>query len=333
MKKINLTMAALFILQFAWSQSPHCVDLDGTNDYIYVGDVNDLGVSDFTLEAWIYIDDFGAPSGGKIISKGLSTIGTPNGAGYGIRIGYTGATQLDFSIHGNGGNYYSLTYDDLYAGKWYHIAGVRKGDQLLFYVNCVLVKTMTIPLNLDLDTNLPLSIGALDKGGFSFNDHFFDGNIDEVRIWTVARSERELCEWRDCAISTPMPNLIALYNMDQSTGTVVPDNSGNGNNGTLLNGGLWEPSTVATACYAGQEEENMVSNLYVYPNPSKQGAIYIKGAQDQDEYIIYDLSGKQLLAGNYVVNEGIDVSGISNGSYIMSIQSKDQLQRIKFIVE
>jgi hypothetical protein len=74
----------------------------------------------------------------------------------------------------------------LSANVWAHVAVVNDGTSLFTYVNDKLVSTdpggALGPLKSDL------SIGELDQGVLPM-----DGDIDEVKWWTVARTASEIC--------------------------------------------------------------------------------------------------------------------------------------------
>ena len=332
MKKLCAVFASFLIGQYAISQTPYALELDGSNDYLLMGDVNDLGTSDFTVEAWMYAESTGS-NGGNIVYKGLTTVGTPSNAGYGLRFGKTGPNELNASICGTSGSFYNLYYNNIQLNQWYHVAMVRKAGSVKLYVNCVLVDEIAIPSSLNVDTDMPLTVGAHDKGGLSFNSSFFDGNIDEVRIWTEARDSITLCQWKDCTINTPQPNLLAVYNMDHTTGPLEPDNSGNGNDGAMQGGGTWVPSTVAGGgnCYAAIEDPvKLNEDIMIYPNPSSD-AIGLINLSEKVKFQLYDLSGKILLEGALDVNQTIHIGDLNSGTYLLKILSGEQSKTLRFV--
>jgi len=330
MKYTYIVLLLILNIDYCYSQTSYMSSLDGNDDYILMGDVNDLGTSDFTIEAWFYGESFG--SGAKIISKGETSVGTPSNAGYGIRVGYFAPTQLDANIHGNGGNFYHLYYDNVQVNTWYHVALVREGEKLMLYVNCVLSSSITIPVDLDLDTDMPFSVGAIDKGGLSFNDHFFDGNIDEVRIWNVARDSEQLCKWKDCTINSPTQGLISVYNMDHSSGTIATDNSGNGNDGVCQSGATWFPSSILTSCFLspGNAMEEIESIIYAYPNPANN-MLYLYGLTMNSRIEIFDLSGRQLFEGSLNVGESIEISHFETGTYLIKVKLDTGFKVLRFV--
>lgn len=324
MKKIVL-LAGVLVSILSYSQNETCLDFDGVNDYVYVGDVHNLGVNDFTLEAWVYSNSSGG-NGQKIINKGLTSVATPTGSGYGMRLFYPPTnTDLNFGI-GNNGNYYNVNYNGIEAGQWYHVAGVRDKNELKLYVDGQLVATESIPPSLDLDVDLPLSVGSIDKGGLSATSEYFNGKIDEVRIWNYARSQQQIDENKDCAITSPKAGLLLVYNFDDNEGNTPVDNSGNDNHGIFMSQPNWVNSTVALHCTQSiEDQEEVVENEVVrtvYPNPVRD-ELNLDVEDKFKEFNLFDLSGKVILQGR-IESKKIDLSTIKKGSYILQIVSDDE---------
>src|SRR5439155_15541923 len=71
----------------------------------------------------------------------------------------------------------------------------------------------------------------------------FNGTMDEVRIWNVARSAAQI----QAAMGSALPNpasqtgLLGRWAMDEGAGTTIADSSGHNINGTLVNfsGSFW----------------------------------------------------------------------------------------------
>ena len=67
---------------------------------------------------------------------------------------------------------------------------------------------------------------------------FFNGVLDEVRIWNVARSQAQIQASKDQEL-TSGTGLIARYGLNEGTGTAVANSIAGGVNGTAVNGPLW----------------------------------------------------------------------------------------------
>jgi hypothetical protein len=73
----------------------------------------------------------------------------------------------------------------------------------------------------------------IGKFKFGPTERSFDGKIDEVRIWNVARTQTQIQGYMNQSLSGNEPGLIGYWRFDEGTGTTVIDASGQGNNGTI----------------------------------------------------------------------------------------------------
>lgn len=81
----------------------------------------------------------------------------------------------------------------------------------------------------------PLRLGGSTEPGESFR-----GRIDDVRIYNIARTQAELASDMTTAVAAgrATPGLVAAYNFDEGTSTLLTDRSGLGNDG-LVRGATW----------------------------------------------------------------------------------------------
>jgi hypothetical protein len=71
--------------------------------------------------------------------------------------------------------------------------------------------------------------------------------MDEVRIWSIARSASDIQDGMHHVFTGSEPGLLAYYQFDQNSGSNLPDCTTNGNNGSLVNGPVWTNSTFPCA--------------------------------------------------------------------------------------
>ncbi len=210
------------------------LDFDGSNDYVNVSNSSSLQISsDITLEAWIKLDNL---SGSKIViikTDGGSaadmsySLRVPS-SGNVVRFAIGGGSGVDFD--GEGSVSETIDSPSLTSGIWYHVAGVRNGTTMTLYLNGKSVATSTISSN-----SISVNSGSLDIGYFPSYGQYFDGQIDEVRIWNDARTEAEIKANMYSELSGLENNLAAYYPMNYGSGTTIIDNSSNSNNGTMTN--------------------------------------------------------------------------------------------------
>ncbi len=219
-------------MNVAATEPGNALNLDGTDDYVNIPDTNSLDLTtNYTIEAWVKPETFSNLAG--IVSK----YQTGSSFGYTLRLNGTAPyTGIDFDEK-------STANGILTANKWYHIAAVKNGSTRTLYVNGVSVALTGTGLTTAANTD-PVKIGC------DFSARYFDGNIDEVRIWSVARSQSEIVANMNTPIAPSTANLVSYYNFNQfltggtNTGlTSLYDQTTTLNNGTLTNFGLTSTST------------------------------------------------------------------------------------------
>ena len=130
-------------------------------------------------------------------------------------------------------------------GVWQHVAAVFDNGTVRLYIDGKLdVKTTgnVAPQN----SATPLSLGRQDAP--SFTCCYYDGTMDEVRIWSVARSQRDIQRNMGKKINTKrLPaGLIAYWRMDEGDRDTAFDLTGNGHDMELGNdsGNAGDPTWV-----------------------------------------------------------------------------------------
>jgi len=77
--------------------------------------------------------------------------------------------------------------------------------------------------------------------------------------------------------------------------------------------------------------EYSLENMSIYPNPTAN-KIHFKGLTSESETIsVYDVLGKQVLSETLLPSEGLDVSKLQKGSYILNLQNSNT--SFKFVKE
>ena len=84
--------------------------------------------------------------------------------------------------------------------------------------------------------------------------------------------------------------------------------------------------TYVNTSNLGVMEGNINKTISITPNPA-QNEIKITGLFKNEEYTVYDLSGKKILGGTINQNEEINISKLEVGQYLLKINNKT----IKFI--
>ena len=153
-----------------------------------------------------------------------------------------GVVYWDFGVWQGDGR---LTYTpppNSTVGIWQHWAFVasQSGNYMRIFRNGVQVaqKTGMTPRTLADTANWELKLGAGDAAGLNFA-----GELDEFRIWNVARSAAEIAAHTNRSLIGDEPGLMAYYKFDEGSGPVVAD-SGGGRFGTTGGSPTWSDPAV-----------------------------------------------------------------------------------------
>ncbi|HWL48526.1 MAG TPA: LamG domain-containing protein, partial [Acidimicrobiia bacterium] len=190
------------------------LDFDGTNDLVSIADASDLDLTgSFTLQAWVRPGSDFTPNRAVIV-KGQA----PGGdiTGYSLSAQMTSAKPQGGVAKAN--SFKSVVGPEaLKADTWTHLTVTSDTTTLRLYVNGEL--KASAPAIAAGATNGPLEIG---HGAYGLG--YFDGLIDDVRIYEERLSQAQIEADRDEPVA-PAP--IAAYSFDEGSGTTLNDSAAN----------------------------------------------------------------------------------------------------------
>jgi alpha-tubulin suppressor-like RCC1 family protein len=120
---------------------------------------------------------------------------------------------------------------------WHHLAFVwKKNDIFATYLDGVLQDSRTAA-----NVNLPFFSGVTGRiGSYNSGAEYMNGNIDDVRIWNVAKTATQINASKNCELQGNETGLLAYYKFNQGTDaannvgvTTLTDATSNAYNGTL----------------------------------------------------------------------------------------------------
>ena len=103
----------------------------------------------------------------------------------------------------------------------------------LNYVGTLFFDGLPVASLTDPTLNLPASTEPLFIGNRTGFDRPFNGMLDEVRIWTVARTNAEIKTNRGAVLAGAEAGLLAYYNLDDGAGQTADDATVNHLDGAL----------------------------------------------------------------------------------------------------
>lgn len=209
------------------------LSLDGIDDFAQLSNSSIAGgLPNSTVEMWIRSDD--------LLGGGQTIYSEDN---YGGTVHYIpiNSQKISFNIWRTGGSpsnwtFLNATHDDtgVESGTWAHVAAVlsqTEGRKL--YINGELA---AVDSENTLPTNTSVISAALGRFTNDGGGGYFDGQIDEVRVWDYARSIEEIQATQYTSFGRDQRGLIGYWNFDQADGNVVADLSRSGRDAVLMNG-------------------------------------------------------------------------------------------------
>ncbi|NOZ09324.1 MAG: T9SS type A sorting domain-containing protein, partial [FCB group bacterium] len=205
----------------------NCLEFDGVNDFVYVPDDASLDVvNTITIEAWVYRN--GDQPGWRLVVDRLGS-GTDDIWG----LGFYNNKYAFFVNTTNGWTPAYTSTNTAPNGEWLHICGVYDGSTNKIYVNGVLEFSGTHSGTLP-NVSTPVTIGCSSSGPGSYVG-FFNGKIEETRIWSSARTLDEIRGNMHKEVGPGTAGLVGYWRFNDGSGTTAADKSGYHNYGTLTN--------------------------------------------------------------------------------------------------
>jgi hypothetical protein len=223
------------------------LNFDGNNDHVNIGTLLNTTLSSsnkITVEAWV------KPTTNGYLGCIVGNYNTPpSNSGMQFLLRRDGANYTFWVDNGTGfTNVTSAATTTL--GAWQHVAGTWDGVTMNIYVNGILSGTTSC-----VGTSFASSLNETWIGNNTAGTpESYTGDIDEIRIWNVARSQCEINDYKNCEIPTTASGLVANYHFNQgmspainTTVTTLTDASVSAYTGTLTNMGLTGATSNWTA--------------------------------------------------------------------------------------
>ena len=219
----------ILLLDKPWSQfTPY---LNSTGGFISEN-VKTLSMEYFTIEFWIWMAGFDY--------NNQCVIDSPT---FYIRLGNANnqisKDQMQINIFGQSAENNKGFFTEFHFQKntWTHVAMVYDQTKCYFYANGKKVQEVDA-------TGVPADMTSITFfNANTKNEHM----MGQVRLWNKVLTQAEI-ESNMGGPVTVNPNLIGYWKMDEGSGDVIFDSSGNGNDATIATGKIieWRPDQCFT---------------------------------------------------------------------------------------
>jgi hypothetical protein len=225
------------------------IRFNGVHDYVSFGAAPSLNTSAFTLEAWIYREGTGKTTntgtggidGVPIIAKGRAEAETPANVNMNYFLGINSSNQLVADFEESAGANHPVTGTGTIPNNaWTHVAVTYEPVTAIWklYINGLLDKTLGIGANINpVNTSIQhASVGsALNSTGVA--DGFFDGKIDEVRIWNKVLAATDL-QPNTCDFISGATGLLGRWNFNENGNVTAANSVSGGVSGSLISNNI-----------------------------------------------------------------------------------------------
>lgn len=288
MKTILTLFALAFSTTFLCAQSNTAISLDGTDDYMSMpASVSVSQLTQFTLESWVYWTGTG---NGCIYAETVAGINDP-GFSVVARSANSGRLALKLTDGSGTGLDVATTTGAIASNRWVHVAVVRtSATNLQVYID----GKLTDDLNFTAPSSWTPDAVSAGVRRSATNTDFFNGRLEELRLWNVARTQQEIkAKMYGKDLNNGGAALVARYRFNEGTG-ILAANAGTTTpsaDATLLNGVTWVNSPVqftANAIHFDQVNDRFGAPIATTAttNVTMEAWIYHNGGRGTDHMIM-----------------------------------------------
>jgi hypothetical protein len=257
------------------------LSLQGDDDYISTA----IGYSNptvFTLELWFKTT---TTSGGRLIGFGNSRTGIDSD--YWDRHVYmTDSGHIYFGVAAPTGIGIVRSGQSQNDDEWHHVTATLSGQGMKLYIDSTLVDSDPYATSAENYSGYwKIGYGNLNYWENAPSNYYFQGIVDEIRIWSVERTQAEIKTNMYRELAGNEPGLIGYWRFNEGSGGTAFDQSSNGNDGTLHGGPAWIASTAP------------ISPSWLWVNP-RSGVVSAGSSTEVDVLC----NATTLLIGEYLAN-------------------------------
>ena len=293
-----------------FSERNFTLQFDGINDYVDVTAANSLNfVNEVTIEAWFKWTGEGSDNWPAIVCKGQA-----DSENYALFINKWGSL-IHFVINTEyGRQFIESPYNGILPNIWHYVAATYDGSIVKINVDGQLVSEQ--PITGALITNEEsFLIGCRDASG-----SFFNGQIDELRIWNVARTQEDINQYMNQELKGSEQGLVGYWKFNEGIGDTAYDMTTNENNGSLKGGSYWiESSAPIKPSWLSASPDSGIC----WPNSSMDIEILF----DATEVDSGNFNGSIIITSNDPVNPAVIVPVRMIVTPVVGVDDEERLPR------
>ena len=187
------------------------LSFDGVDDYVVIDNVGTntnfqfTNTSSYSIEAWVK-RNANTTNSSIILSKQNGGVA----GNYSLGLSATGVPYLSREA----APWVVNATSSIPINEWHHIAGVFDGSTLKIYIDGLLSNSIAASGSITPSsvTAIKVAIGAM----YTYNSptNFFNGSIDEARVWNVARTASQISQNFSSSLQGNETGLVAYYDFN-----------------------------------------------------------------------------------------------------------------------
>lgn len=225
----------------------YCVSFNGSTQYASVTSTSafDL-VSSGSVVAWVKIDSaWTGTTYPNVVGKGANAgWDTP---GWGMFVFHPISDRRIGVGFRNGATTKVVSFSNTITDQWMHVAGIWDGSYIYVYQNGAQRASSTQTISPQITTS-PITIGK-DNGS-----QYFDGSVDDVRIYNRALSAKEIKQLYDSAVFSRYFNVENICRTNDASSTISGVTP-------CVDGSFEDPSTQKITSVVEWLSSGSISNL------------------------------------------------------------------------
>ena len=260
---LGAIILAMALPQTAYAQGGgNALNFDGNGIYIDAGQVLSSPSNAWTYSAWFNGDVV-------VVNNAMIMELEDNGGGEFVGIGLV-SENPNFKIFSNGKTP-STSNTNPEVGVWYHIVLVWDESEFILYVNGQLDYSVT--------PSSTTFMSGLDQTRMGYSSEFptadpsqtsFDGRLDEVRIWDVARTQSQIRDWMHKTEDlNDQTGLVSVWHLNESS-VSSPGHAidSKGTNNGAYNGGMTDDDCVTSTAPFGTKGKFVATQIQTNVGPT-----------------------------------------------------------------
>ncbi|MFN5704612.1 MAG: LamG domain-containing protein [bacterium] len=205
-----LIVFTLILLSTKFSNAQNvALNFDGIDDYVSTSIPPIAGNTAKTIEAWVKTTANCDPNNGGLQNVIVDMGTQATGLRFTLNILFSNAIRVE--VQGNGISGTTPIND----GLWHHVAAVYDPlamTKVTLYLDGVVEATGNFTVTVNTSSTGNIQLGRRVDG-----IHHFNGSMDEVRVWNVARTQAQITNNMNAILCNPTTNLIAYFPFFEGT--------------------------------------------------------------------------------------------------------------------